>query len=307
MSIQTTTQVPAENREFIIVGQCQGTGYTLWDVAPAPTDPARRGALLEELGVDAMDAFGSVTCEWAATPRGAVNKLLVAQRDRSGLDDYDLTADSQTDNLGPEEAMPATAGDILRQALKAAGIDSDPYGDMEGTWLVVDLPCGAEIWITGRTTTRTGHLADQHTGWLATFYPTGGHASIRTTLVTSENKDLTADTNALVDAVYAAVHAEHHQAPMPLAPQTLADIGGKVRESLPDATFLTIDAHDGTLRAVLDGDRKTLWYAPASPTGLPDTVTAEIEKLADLLLHPETDRPRIDGHDDTCEITLPRP
>ncbi|MEW2568347.1 magnesium chelatase domain-containing protein [Streptomyces sp. NPDC047070] len=85
--------------EFIIVGQCQGTGYTLWDIAPAPVDPTRRAVALEELGVDAMDAFGSVETVHGATPREAVANFLAQMREQSGLDDYDLTADSRTDTL----------------------------------------------------------------------------------------------------------------------------------------------------------------------------------------------------------------
>ncbi|MEU6594274.1 magnesium chelatase domain-containing protein [Streptomyces sp. NPDC046881] len=89
-------------REFIIVGQCQGTGYTLWDAAPAPTDPARRAAVLEELGVEAADAFGSVETEHGANAREAVENFLADMRRQSGLDDYGLTADSRTDCLGPD-------------------------------------------------------------------------------------------------------------------------------------------------------------------------------------------------------------
>ncbi|GGZ23451.1 hypothetical protein GCM10010387_15780 [Streptomyces inusitatus] len=303
MSIQTTT---TESVEFIIVGQDQGTGYTLWDIAPAPTNPGRRAAVLEELGVDAMDAFGSVHTEWAATPRAAVNRLLAAMRDQSGLDDYDLTADSQTENLGPEEPTPATAGEALRRALKAAGIDTDVDGEVADTWAIVDLPCGAEIWITDRITTRIGGLADEHKGWKAEFYSTGSDSSVRTDLYVSEDTDLAADTNAVVNAVFTAVHADHHETPLPLAPQTLDSIAAKVRPHLPDAAFLTLDAADGTLRAVLDENRRTIWYAPASPIGLPDPAISEVERLANLLLDP-AGMERIPGHDDTSEITLPRP
>lgn len=86
-------------REFIIVGQCQGTGYTLWDIAPAPTDPARRQAALEELGVEAADAFGSVNIISGATARKALDAFLSDMRQQSGLDDYGLTGDSMMENL----------------------------------------------------------------------------------------------------------------------------------------------------------------------------------------------------------------
>ncbi|MFC7791388.1 hypothetical protein [Streptomyces cinereoruber] len=314
MNAQTNpAELAPEAREFIIVGQDQGTGYTLWDVAPAPTDPTRRATVLEELGVEAADAFGSVTLEWAATAHAAVNQLLTALRDSSGVDDYALTPDSRTENLGPHEPMPATASETLRRALAAAGLDSETDGDLYGTWVIVDLPCGAEIWITGTRTHRVGHPATHHHGWTAHFYSTGGDSSVRRELCSSDATDLDADTAALVALIAAEARSDHHETPLPLAPHILADIAGKVRPHLPGAQFLTIDATDGTLRAVLDADRKTLWYAPASPTGLPDTVAHQVERLADLLLFPKVsgnepgDRTAIAGHDDTCEITLARP
>lgn len=103
MSASPTTLL----REFIIVGQCQGTGYTLWDVAPAPTDPARRAAVLEEIGVEAADAFGSVETELGANAREAVANFLSLMRQQSGLDDYDLTDDSQTDRIAEADAVRA--------------------------------------------------------------------------------------------------------------------------------------------------------------------------------------------------------
>ncbi|MFC8887091.1 hypothetical protein ACFT54_10075 [Streptomyces cinereoruber] len=309
----TPAGLAPEAREFIIVGQNRGNGYTLWDVAPAPTDPTRRATVLEELGIEAMDALGSVELEWATTARAAVNQLLTTLRDASGLDEYALTPDSRTENLGPHEPMPATASETLRHALAAAGLDSDTDGDLHGTWVIVDLPCGAEIWITGTRTTRVGHPATRHHGWTAHFYSTGGDSSVRRELYSSDAADLDADTTALVALIAAEARADHHETPLPLAPHILTDIAQKVRPHLPEAAFLTIDATDGTLRAVLNADRQTLWYAPASPTGLPDTVTHQVERLADLLLFPKVsgnepgDRTAIAGHDDTCEITLARP
>ncbi|MDQ0762016.1 hypothetical protein [Streptomyces canus] len=90
-------------REFIIVGQERGAGYALWDIAPAPTDPAKRSAVLEELGVDAADAFGDVNTEWGATPREALDNFLAIMREQSGLDDYGLTPDSRTEKLDEQE------------------------------------------------------------------------------------------------------------------------------------------------------------------------------------------------------------
>ncbi|WP_030236817.1 hypothetical protein [Streptomyces sp. NRRL S-350] len=94
--MSTTAQTPATGtadpgeREFVIVGR-DGAGYTLWDAAPAPTDPVRRARVLEELGVEAMDALGRVDTARGATAREAVDRLLA----RLGLalaPDSDLTA-----------------------------------------------------------------------------------------------------------------------------------------------------------------------------------------------------------------------
>ncbi|MEU7093004.1 hypothetical protein [Kitasatospora aureofaciens] len=90
---QTATSGTADTgeREFVIVGRDSAAGYTLWDAAAAPTDPDQRARVLEELGVDAMDALGRVDTARGATAREAVDRLL----DRLGLtlaDDSDLTA-----------------------------------------------------------------------------------------------------------------------------------------------------------------------------------------------------------------------
>ncbi|MFF5968238.1 magnesium chelatase domain-containing protein [Streptomyces collinus] len=104
---KTCTYEKVTLREFIIVGQCQGTGYTLWDIAPAPTDPARRAAVLEEIGVDAADALGSMNTEHGATAREALANFLADMRRQSGLDDYDLTADSRTERIDEVDAVRA--------------------------------------------------------------------------------------------------------------------------------------------------------------------------------------------------------
>ncbi|WP_199570553.1 magnesium chelatase domain-containing protein [Streptomyces murinus] len=113
MSTQTTTA--AGTREFIIVGQDNGTGYTLWDVAPAPDDATKRAMALEEIEIDAYDAFGSVHTEYATSARAAVDQLVAELRKQSGLDDYGLTPDSQLDNY-KAEPQPAT------------GTDPEPFG-----------------------------------------------------------------------------------------------------------------------------------------------------------------------------------
>lgn len=115
-------------REFIIVGRDEGTGYTLWDVAPAPVDPVRRAAVLEEIGVDMMDVFGDVNTEHGATGREAVDAFLAAMRERSGLDDYGLTAKSYTERIDECDAVRAHAmsrrGAMNVTAAVAPGPDS---------------------------------------------------------------------------------------------------------------------------------------------------------------------------------------
>lgn len=98
MSTETTT----ETREFIIVGQDQGGSYLLWDVAPAPVDPTKRAMALEEIEIDAHDAFGSVHLEHATGARAAVDQLLSALREQSGLDDYPLSTASQLESYVAE-------------------------------------------------------------------------------------------------------------------------------------------------------------------------------------------------------------
>ncbi|KPI33289.1 hypothetical protein OV450_1377 [Actinobacteria bacterium OV450] len=110
MSIIDTTDV----REFIIVGQDQGDSYLLWDVAPAPTNPTKRAIVLEELGVDAMDALGSVHTEYAASPRAAVDQLIDRRRETTGIDSYALHPKSDLDNYRPAAPQPAN--------------DTEPYG-----------------------------------------------------------------------------------------------------------------------------------------------------------------------------------
>ncbi|WP_433856679.1 magnesium chelatase domain-containing protein [Streptomyces kronopolitis] len=106
----------SETREYIIVGQRQGASYTLWDVAPAPADATKRAIALEEIGVEAMDAFGEVTTVWAASARAAVDQHVADLRERSGLDDYGLSANSNMEAYGP-------AGDVAPV--------SEPYGEAE--------------------------------------------------------------------------------------------------------------------------------------------------------------------------------
>lgn len=104
-----STNPTTETREFIIVGQERGTSYCLWDVAPAPTDPTKRAMVLEEVGVDAMDAMGSVHTEHATSARAAVDQLITDLREQSGIGSYGLADDSQLDSYNAEApAQPAT-------------------------------------------------------------------------------------------------------------------------------------------------------------------------------------------------------
>lgn len=113
MSTNTTT---ATTREFIIVGQDQGNSYTLWDVAPAPTDDTKRAIALEEIGVEAMDTFGEVTTVWATDARAAVDQLLTDLRDQSGINDYTLSPNSRMEAYGPASDTTPT---------------DEPYGNAE--------------------------------------------------------------------------------------------------------------------------------------------------------------------------------
>ncbi|MEU8870459.1 magnesium chelatase domain-containing protein [Streptomyces javensis] len=112
----------SETREYIIVGQGRGVSYTLWDVAPAPTDATKRAIALEEIGVEAMDALGEVATVWAASAREAVDQHVADLRERSGIDDYGLSTDSNLDAYGPAgDVVPACEPYGNAEALAAAG------------------------------------------------------------------------------------------------------------------------------------------------------------------------------------------
>ncbi|QKW06950.1 ATP-binding protein [Streptomyces sp. NA04227] len=112
----------SETREYIIVGQDQGSSYTLWDVAPAPTDATKCAIALEEIGVEAMDAFGEVTTMWAASARAAVDQHVAHLRERSGVDNYGLSPDSNMEAYGPlGDAAPAIEPYGSAEALAVAG------------------------------------------------------------------------------------------------------------------------------------------------------------------------------------------
>lgn len=85
-----------------------------------------------------------------------------------------------------------------------------------------------------------------------------------------------------------------------------------VRPHLPTAAALTVDVTNGGLRAVLDNDRTTLWYAPACPTGLDDATVEEVEGLmrdalefgADEKSLEETGWQNPGAYDDTYDLEL---
>ncbi|WP_371799014.1 hypothetical protein OG963_14355 [Streptomyces sp. NBC_01707] len=87
-----------------------------------------------------------------------------------------------------------------------------------------------------------------------------------------------------------------------------------IRPHLPTAAALTVDVTNGGLRAILDSDRKTLWYAPASPIGLDDATVEEVEGLMRDALEFGADEKSLEqagwhnpgAHDDTYDLELPQ-
>ncbi|MFE0765383.1 magnesium chelatase domain-containing protein [Streptomyces smyrnaeus] len=136
MSANNNTET-TETREFIIVGQDQGTSFTLWDVAPAPTNAAKRLTALEEIDVDAVDAFGQVHTEWATSARAAVDQLLTKMRDLTGIDDYGLSPDSRMEAYGP--AGDATPNDSIYGDAKSASAAGNTAYVVEA-WSTPGLP-----------------------------------------------------------------------------------------------------------------------------------------------------------------------
>ncbi|MFI5629199.1 hypothetical protein ACIA8E_07425 [Streptomyces sp. NPDC051664] len=87
-----------------------------------------------------------------------------------------------------------------------------------------------------------------------------------------------------------------------------------IRPHLPTAAALTVDVTNGGLRAVLDSDRKALWYAPACPVGLGDAIVEEVEGLMRDALEFGADEKSLEqagwhnpgSHDDTYDLELPQ-
>ncbi|MGY3199740.1 magnesium chelatase domain-containing protein [Streptomyces sp. TE5632] len=86
-------------RDFIIIGRLDAASYTLWDIAPAPTDLSRRQRVVEELGVETGDAFGQVDIVQGATATEALDSFLGGLRWASGNPDFALAPNSNTDGL----------------------------------------------------------------------------------------------------------------------------------------------------------------------------------------------------------------
>ncbi|MEV5677038.1 magnesium chelatase domain-containing protein [Streptomyces sp. NPDC052179] len=122
----STTETTTSTREFIIVGQVCAGSYRLWDVAPAPADPGKRAIALEEIGVDVMDAFGSVHTEYASTAREAVDQLLATLRDRYGDDGFALADNSNLDAYNADEP-PAEQTDPYGKATTTAATRDSRY------------------------------------------------------------------------------------------------------------------------------------------------------------------------------------
>ncbi|MFF3654921.1 magnesium chelatase domain-containing protein [Streptomyces olivochromogenes] len=117
------TQIP----EFIIVGRRDAASYTLWDIAPAPFDLSRRQRVVEELDVEAADAFGQVDIIQGATAAQALDAFLDGLRWASGNPDYALAPSSDTSNLAAASACAdgaAKAGMVLVEAAVWPGQDS---------------------------------------------------------------------------------------------------------------------------------------------------------------------------------------
>jgi len=74
-------------REYAVVGQTRGTVYDVWHVEPTPTDPFARNELLEQLGLDAAEAFGGISTVYATDPADAAARTRREQARLAGLAD----------------------------------------------------------------------------------------------------------------------------------------------------------------------------------------------------------------------------
>lgn len=103
-----------------------------------------------------------------------------------------------------------TAGSYLYRELRIAGFGARGEGDSSGGWLAMDLGGGVEVWINGAEGPRENEVAypvEEHRGWQAYFYPTGGYSGEHEEIYRSQNTDLRSDTKALVAAVAARIAA----------------------------------------------------------------------------------------------------
>ncbi|MEW1761639.1 magnesium chelatase domain-containing protein [Streptomyces cyaneofuscatus] len=112
-----------EQDEFFIVGKDTGSGFTLWDVCPAPVDPARRAIMLEEAGVDVHDAMGELLTERAATAHDAVRQALGAVRERARLAYYSWSGTGSRAASAVPVPQPAAGGPYGQASLRGATKD----------------------------------------------------------------------------------------------------------------------------------------------------------------------------------------
>lgn len=124
-----------ERPEFIIVGRDHGDSYTLWDIAPAPTDRAKRSRAIEEITVDVMDALGEITLAHGATAREALDTLLGGKR---------LTDDSNASGL-QQSATASGAAKSGMIAVQAAIIPGPDDFHVTG-WHSYDSTADIRIW-----------------------------------------------------------------------------------------------------------------------------------------------------------------
>ncbi|MET8732241.1 magnesium chelatase domain-containing protein [Streptomyces parvus] len=115
-----STEPTTGHTEFIVAGHDAGSAFTLWDVWPAPTDPARRAIMLEEAGSDAFDAFGELFTTYGATAQEAVHGVLRDLRERAGLDHYALS--------GSREWGPTLTSELYGGAGVAAATKDAAFG-----------------------------------------------------------------------------------------------------------------------------------------------------------------------------------
>ncbi|MGW0792936.1 hypothetical protein ACWD04_33215, partial [Streptomyces sp. NPDC002911] len=131
-----------------------------------------------------------------------------------------------------------------------------------------------------------------------------------------EDQAATGSPDPVADALYVRcedAHGEAKRARAAALTAAAAYAAHLIRKYVPTAAVLTVDVTNGTLRAVLDGERRTLWYAPASPIGLHDGVIEDVEGvMRDVLEFGAHERAfeqagwqNPGAYDDTYDLALP--